>query len=111
VSSDEREIFQFLKTWGVTFVGANEVCRRAGSKKKFHEDPHWAKPLLMNMVDRGILESDVSGRFRVKALPRKDKSKRWVAPEIAKILEGKGIQVEGSEEGGAAAPDEYYDQL
>jgi len=105
---DEREIFQFLKTWGTDFTSATEIARRAASKKRFHDDPDWAKPVLMRMAERGILESDMMGRFRIKPLPRKDKNKRWVAPDIAKILQEGGMEVDA---GGDVAPDDYYEQL
>ena len=108
MDTDEREIYHFLKTWGSEFVGAMEIARRATSRKKFHEDPDWAKPILMRMADRGILEDDSSGRYRIKPVSRKDKNKRWVAPDIAKILQESGVEVEGA---GDIAPDEYYEQL
>jgi hypothetical protein len=109
MDADEREIFYFLKTWGEEFVGGKEIARRAGGKRKFHQNPDWAKPLLMRMTERGILESDVGGRYRIKPVREKNKSKRWVSPEIAKILEENGVQPEGR----AAEPatDEYYEQL
>ena len=62
----------------------------------------------MRMADRGILESDASGRYRIKPVSRKDKQKRWVAPDIAKILHESGVEAEA---GGDIAPDEYYDEL
>jgi hypothetical protein len=115
MDTDEREIFQFLKTWGVEFTGAMEICRRAGSKRKFHEDPNWAKPVLVRMEERGILESDLSGRYRIKLVPRKKKGNKWVAPDIAKLLKESGVEmdaVEGGEAGqGEIAEDEYYDEL
>jgi hypothetical protein len=115
VTSDERDIFQFLKTWGPVFTGANEICRRAAGKKKFYDDPHWAKSILTNMVERGILEKDNSGRFRIKPVPRKKHGEKWVAPEIAKLLEEKGIKANAeapAEEGEhEIAEDEHYDQL
>ena len=110
MDSDERDIFQFLKTWGTDFTNAKEVARRASSKKKFHDDPDWAKPILMRMAERGILESDIQGRYRVKPLPRKKKGSQWVAPDIAKILKESGVEVE-DEGGGNIATDEYYEQL
>ena len=70
MDADEREIFHFLKTWGSEFVGAKEICRRAGGKKKFYENPDWAKPLLMRMEERGIFESDSMGRYRIKPVGR-----------------------------------------
>ena len=108
MDGDEREIFHFLKTWGSTFVGAVEIARRAGNRKKFYEDPDWAKQVLLRMADRGILESDSSGRYRIKPVSRKDKNKRLVAPDIAKILQESGVEVEGA---GDIAPDEYYEEL
>ena len=62
MDSDERAIFDFLKTWGTTHVGAKEICRRAANKKRFHEDADWAKIILLRMVERGILERDAAGK-------------------------------------------------
>ena len=108
MDTDERDIFQFLKTWGAEFTSAKEVARRAASKKKFYDDPEWAKPLLMRMAERGILESDIQGRYRIKPVTRKDKHEHWVAPDIAKILQENGLEAGA---GDAIAPDEYYDEL
>jgi len=104
MDGEEREIFHFLKTWGAEFVGAAEIARRAGNKKKFYEDPDWAKPVLMRMADRGLLQSDNQGRYRIKPVSRKDKNKRWVAPDIAKILQESGVDMED-------ANDEAADEL
>jgi predicted transcriptional regulator of viral defense system len=108
MDGDEREIYQFLKTWGTTYVGATEIARRATIKKRFYEEPDWAKQVLLRMEDRGILESDSQGRYRIKPASTRDKNKRWVAPDIAKILQESGVEVAA---GDGAAPDEYYDQL
>ena len=112
MDTDERDIFQFLKTWGADFTNAKEVARRAASKKKFYDDPDWAKPILMRMAERGILESDVQGRYRIKPVLKKKRGKQWVAPDIAKILKESGVEIEGGGEGeGNIADDEYYEQL
>jgi hypothetical protein len=108
MDSDERGIYEYLKTWGTEYVNAMEIARRATSKKRFYDDPDWAKPILMRMADRGILENDMQGRYRVKPLSRKDKNKRWVAPDIAKILQESGVEIET---GDGIAPDEHYEQL
>jgi hypothetical protein len=108
MDSDEREIYQFLQTWGTEFVGAMEIARRATTKKRFYDDPDWAKQVLMRMAERGILESDSQGRYRIKPLSRKDKNKRWIAPDISKILHESGVEVET---GDGLAPDEHYEQL
>jgi predicted transcriptional regulator of viral defense system len=108
MDSEEQEIFYFLKTWGEEFISAKEIARRASGKKKFYDNPEWAKPLLMRLAERGVLESDSQGRYRIKPVPKKNKNKRWVSPDIAKILEESGVQIEGASEVGT---DEYYDQL
>ena len=108
MDADEREIFHFLKSWGSDYIGAVEIARRAGLKKKFYEDPDWAKPVLMRMEERGILQSDSMGRYRIKPVQKKDKHKRWVSPDIAKILQESGVEVG---EASDVAPDDYYDQL
>ncbi|SRR5581483_8153056 len=106
MDADEREIFQFLKTRAGDFTAAMEICRRAGSKRKFHEDPNWAKPVLQRMEERAILEKDLQGRYRIKPIARKHK-KQWVAPDIAKILAESGVEVEGE----GVADDDYYENL
>jgi hypothetical protein len=110
MDSEEREIFYFLKTHGEDFVNAKEVARRASGKKKYHDNPEWAKPILMRMQERGVLENDAQGRYRIKPVGNKKRDKRWVAPDIAKILQEKGVQVEG-DFGGETGTDEYYEEL
>jgi hypothetical protein len=112
MDADERDIFQFLKGWGGDFVSATEVCRRAGGKKKFHEDPHWAKPILLRMEERGILESNASARFRIKPVDKGKHGTKWVAPDIAKILAESGVESGAAAGGeGSIAADEFYDAL
>jgi len=108
MDGDEREIFYFLKSRGEEFVNAKEIARRAGGKKRFYEDPEWAKPILVRMAERRILEGDALGRYRVRPIAKKGKEKRWVSPEIAKILQESGVEVENS---GELGPDEYYEEL
>jgi hypothetical protein len=107
---DEREIFLFLKTYGTDFVALREICRRAGGRKRYHEDHEWARPTLQRMVERAILETNSEGQYRVKPVPRKKKGNRWVSPDIAKILQESGVEAE-SVTGEDIAPDDYYEQL
>ncbi|HXR04726.1 MAG TPA: hypothetical protein VN836_08475 [Verrucomicrobiae bacterium] len=108
MDGDEREIFQFLKSRGEDYVNAVEIARRASGKKRFHNDPEWARPILVRMTERGILQSDALGRYRVKPVGRKGKEKRWVSPDIAKILQESGVEVESANELGS---DDYYEEL
>jgi hypothetical protein len=109
MDSDERDIFNYLKTWGAEFVSVKEICRRAGTKRRFHENPDWARPLLLVMTERSILERDLLGRYRLKPKPRRDGG-RWISPEIEKILREKGVDVE-SNATNQLEDDEHYEQL
>ena len=95
MDSDERDIFHYLQTWGANFVSAKEICRRAGSKKRYNEDNDWARGPLMRMAERGVVEGDSSGRFRVKPEPRKSGHERSVSPEMSKIVNESGAEIDG----------------
>src|ERR1035437_2765409 len=90
LDADEREIFYYLKSWKIQSISPREICRRASGKSRFREFPDWAKPLLVRMVEKGILETDASGYYRIRPVPRKDKRSKWVSPQLAKILEESG---------------------
>ena len=112
MDADEREIYQFLKSWGNQYIAAREICRRAGGRRRFHEEPDWAKPVLLRMEERGILESNATGHFRLKPVrKKKEQEKRWVSPDIAKILKESGVEVESTGGESGIGSDEYYDQL
>jgi hypothetical protein len=106
MDADEREIFKFLDAYGEEWVNAKEVCRRAGGKRRFNEDNHWARPILQRLKERQILEGDEMGRFRIKPVKRKG---RWISPDIEKILRESGIEVD--EARADAATDENLEQL
>lgn len=110
MDADERDIFNYLKTWGAEFVGVKEICRRAGTKKRYHQDPEWARPILLVMAERGILERDILSRYRVKPKPKHGGGGRWIAPDIEKLLKEKGVEVE-SNSSGELMDDEHYDKL
>jgi hypothetical protein len=106
---DEREIFLFLKTYGQDFVALREICRRAGGRKRYHEDHEWARPILHRMIERAILETNSEGQYRVKPVAKRKKNDKWVSPDIAKILQESGVQVENTDADIGA--DDYYEQL
>jgi hypothetical protein len=107
---DEREIYLFLKTYGADYVALREICRRAGGRKRYHEDHEWARPILQRMVERAILETNSEGQYRVKPVPKRKKGNRWMSPDIAKILQESGVEVEGTGDADLGS-DEYYEQL
>lgn len=108
MDADQREIFNYLKTFGEDWVSAKEVCRRAGGKRRYAEDNNWARPILQQMKERSIIEGDELGRYRIKPLKHGHKG-RWMAPDIEKILRESGVKVDA--ERADAVDDERYEQL
>jgi hypothetical protein len=96
MDADEQDICTFLKSWAGTFISGREICRRAGSKKRYQREPDWAVPVLMRLVEKHVLESDSTGHYRL--LPEENRRKRakWVSPQIRKILERSGKDFGGT---------------
>ena len=89
MDDDEKEICTYLKTWAGQFVSGREIARRAGGKWRFRDNPNWATPILLRLVEKGILESDSTGYYRLKPKLRK-KAKKWLSPQLKAILEKSG---------------------
>jgi len=89
MDSDERDIVDYLSTCHGQFVSPKEICRRACNKKRYREDPDWAMPILPRMADQGFIERDGMGHYKLAEEKKKDR-KKWVAPDIQKILEESG---------------------
>jgi hypothetical protein len=109
MDSDERTIFDYLKTWGEEFVSAKEICRRAGGKRRYVEDNNWAAPILQRMKTCNLLEGDAVGRYRIKPAPKKGHKGRWVSPDIEKILRESGVKIDA--ERADALAGEPHEQL
>jgi hypothetical protein len=62
-NSDEIEIIEYLKSWKGEFVSVAEICRRAGGKRKFEQEPNWAKLMMARLVDAGVVEVNDRGHF------------------------------------------------
>lgn len=90
VDADEQEICNYLKQWPKQFVSGREICRRAAGKHRYREDPYWANQPLVRLVERRVLETDSSGHFRLIPDEKKDRAKKWVSPQLQKILEESG---------------------
>jgi len=96
MDADEREIINYLHTWGSTFVNAKEIARRAATKRRFNEDPDWAKPVLLRLFEKKLVERDLAGRYRILEESKHKKDHRWVSPDIKEILQEGGVHVEGT---------------
>ncbi len=90
MDADEREIFDYLKTFGQDWVSAKEICRRAGGKKRYAQDSNWAKPILRHLKERNLIEGDALGRYRIKTERKRGQEEPWMAPDIHKILQEDG---------------------
>ncbi len=90
MDADEKEISNFLRSFRGQFISGREIARRAGGKWKFRQDPHWAVPILTRLVEKGVLERDSTGHFRLRPKEKNEK-KKWVSPEVQKILAKSGI--------------------
>ena len=94
MDADERDICLYLKGFPGQFLSHKEISRRAGGKRRYRNEPEWAAPVLSRLVEKGTLESDSTGHYRLKLRP-KDKPVRWVSPQIRKILEKSGKEFDG----------------
>jgi hypothetical protein len=85
---EEREICSYLKSWPGQFISGREISRRACGKRRYREDPGWAGEVLPRMVDKGILETDSTGHYRLlpEHLDKKKRAKKWLAPQVKHIL-------------------------
>ncbi len=98
MSTEEKEIIEYLKGWPYTFVSGREIARKVGGKLRYDDDRGWALSILAQMVRAGVLESDHLGYFRLK--PEENKKKRnnkHVSPQILRILKSSGKSFEGVE--------------
>jgi hypothetical protein len=95
MDAEEREICLYLKGFPEQFVSYAEISRRAGGKRRYRQEPEWASPILARMVERGIIESDSTGHYKLKSRPKRERTTRFVSPEIRKILERSGKNFEG----------------
>ena len=107
MQADEREICAYLRGWPGQFVALKEICRRAGGKRRFRNDPFWAVPVLRRLVEQGLVETDSTAHYRLRKAIDKKKPRKWLAPEVRKTLERSGkdfhgvLEIENEEE---AAP-------
>jgi hypothetical protein len=91
MDADEQAIIDYLKSWPGQFVAGREIGRRAGGKWRYRDNPAWAGSVLPRMVEKGMLESDSTGHYRlVRSSGKNSKVKQWVSPQMRKILEQSG---------------------
>jgi hypothetical protein len=63
---EEMAIMSFLKGNAENYVARREIARKAVKRTLFEENPHWVDAPLAGLVDRGEVEQDDSGHYRIK---------------------------------------------
>ena len=110
MDADERSIYYYLKSLRPKSAPVQDISRRAGSKRRFRYNPEWVNPGLLRMVERGIVEANTDGLYRLKPIPREYmRGRRWATAEIAEVLKANGKKCDSL----FTAEDEeaYYDNL
>jgi hypothetical protein len=95
MDADERDICLYLKGFPHEFVSFKDISRRAGGKRRYRNEPEWATQILARMVEKGIIESDSTGHYKLKIRAKKSEPTRWVSPQIRSILEKSGKDFNG----------------
>jgi hypothetical protein len=89
IEQDERDICAYLKSMPGQFVSAREIARRASGKSRYREEPQWAEPTLVRLLDKKVIETDSTHHYRLITKQEK-KGKKWVSPQMKKILTQSG---------------------
>ena len=88
--ADDIEIVDYLKPIK-EFVSPKVIARHVGGRERFEKNPSWAKPVLIALAHKGVLEVDQFGHFRYKPPPEKRLSRKMsLAPNILQILKASG---------------------
>ncbi len=91
MDADERAIYYYLKSQRPKPAPVRDIARHVGGRRRFHYAPDWARPALLRMTERGIVETDAIGSYRLSPIPRRlTDGKRWVSSEMAEILRSSG---------------------
>lgn len=85
---DERSLRIFLKGYPGQFVSARVISRRLGGKRRYHDNPLWVLPILSKLVEKGHVETDAQGHFRIRKPDPTDHRKRtYLSPQVKRILD------------------------
>lgn len=81
LSAEALDILAYLKTDSARFFSLPEISRRAGGRRQFEESPAWARRLLPQLLDAGLVEVNPRGHYRFLATaPPAAQAKSTVMP-------------------------------
>jgi hypothetical protein len=63
---EEMAIMTLLQGSPNVYLARREIARKALRRAVFEENPHWADAPLVGLVDKGLVEQDESGHYRIK---------------------------------------------
>jgi len=63
---EEHAIINFLGANPESYMARREIARKALKRTVFEENPRWADAPLASLVDRGQVEQDDNGHYRIK---------------------------------------------
>src|SRR5258706_2172866 len=72
MNGDDQMILGYLQKYPLSFVSAMEVSKRAAGKKRFLDNPDWAKPVLQGLTLQKILEVDALGHYRIRPVKEEE---------------------------------------
>lgn len=81
LDADEREICVFLAAGRDQMASAMEIARRAGGKKRFQDEPKWAIRVLLRLAEKGKVESNANGHYRLRSVRNEETSQAPPKPE------------------------------
>lgn len=90
MEADAKLIQLYLKSLPGQFISGKEIARRAAGKSRFRDEPEWAAPVLKDMLEKGKIEKDAAGHYRLVSTKEKTKDKKWISPQLKRILERSG---------------------
>jgi len=86
---EEREICAYLKSMPSVYVSGREIARRAGGKWRYRENPHWAVPIIAQLMEKKVIETDSAHNYRL-IVKKASKPRHWISPQMKTILESNG---------------------
>ena len=90
MEADEQKVEGYLKSLPGQFISGREIARRAGGKEQYRENPDWARPVLRQLMEKHVIETDSMGHYRLFGAKVRGDGQRWISPQMRKILEKSG---------------------
>jgi hypothetical protein len=63
---EEQAIVNFLGRSPGSYFARREIARKAVKRQVYEENQHWADAPLVALVERGVIEQNTQGLYRVK---------------------------------------------